>query len=358
MSVGKDSVVTTETADPPDPAAGTPAGATKSGPNRLLRLWRAVEQFTRDRRVRAVSITLVCVVLLVLPSFLRNEFYLRMAIDVLIYIPLVIGQNLITGNSGQVAMGHAAFYGIGAYATAILTVDHAWGTVPVVLVSIAVTALVGLVTGLPAIRISGDYLFIVTIGLNLIFLDVVTQWTGFTGGASGIPGVPVPAPFGFEMLGQQRFYYFALAAAALSVIVALLMVHSRFGKTIEAVRDDPVAAVASGMSLVRTRIIVFSVGAGMAGMSGSVLAFQLGFVGPQSFQFLVSLLIFEMAIIGGLGNVVGSVVGAGLLVILPEVLRSVQDYRVGIGGLAILVLMVLRPQGLLGSVRMTSLVRR
>lgn len=317
-----------------------------------------VNRFTGDRRVRVTATAAAVVALLLLPYYVRDEFYLRMCINVLIYVPLVVGQNLITGNSGQVAMGHAAFYGIGAYTVAILTINHGVGTIPAILAAIVVAALVGLVTGVPAIRISGDYLFIVTIGLNLIFLDVVTQWTGFTGGASGLPGVPIADVFGMSLETQQRFYYLALAAAGLSVVVAVLMVHSRFGKTMEAVRDDPVAALASGMSLVRARVAVFAVGAGMAGMSGAILAFQLGFVGPQSFQFLVSLLIFEMAIIGGLGNVLGSVVGAALLVVLPEVLRSVQDYRVGIGGLAVLMLMVWRPQGLFGSVRMTSLIRR
>jgi branched-chain amino acid transport system permease protein len=342
----------------PTELAAEESAAASNASNALTRSAHALQDVAAGRRVRAIAIVVCCAALLFLPVYLKNQFYLRMAIDALIFIPLVVGQNVITGNSGQVAMGHAAFYGTGAYVTAILTVDHGWGTVLAILASVVITAFVGLATGLPAIRVSGDYLFIVTIGLNLIFLDVVTQWTGFTGGASGIPGVPLPSPFGIELLTQDRFYYLALAAAALSVVVALLLVHSRFGKTVEAVRDDPTAALASGMSLVRTRIIVFSVGAGMAGMSGSILAFQLGFVGPQSFQFLVSLLIFEMAIIGGLGNVVGSIVGAALLVILPEALRSVQDYRVGIGGVAILILMVLRPQGLIGSVRMTSLARR
>jgi len=277
---------------------------------------------------------------------------------VLIYIPLVVGQNLITGNSGQVAMGHAALYGVGAYITAILAVDHGFGTVPAIVASVVGATIIGLATGFPAIRISGDYLFIVTIGLNLIFLDVVSQWIGLTHGASGIPGVPIAAPFGVVLDTQEKFYYLALVSATFSVALALLVVHSRFGKTVEAVRDDPMAAMASGMSLARCRVSTFAIGAGLAGLSGSMLAYQLGFVGPQSFQFLISLLIFEMAIIGGLGSVFGSIVGAAILIILPEVLRGVQDYRVGLGGLAIIILMVFRPQGLVGRVSMTSLVQK
>lgn len=326
------------------------------------------EEATGDRSLRdrlstpgarIVTGLIISAAVLVLPLLLRsNAFYLQMAINVLIFIPLVVGQNLITGNSGQVAMGHAAFYGIGAYTTAILTVDHGWNTLTAVAASALTAGIVGGLTGLPAIRISGDYLFIVTIGLNLIFLDVVTEWTGLTHGASGIPGVPFPSVFGYQIGDEFEFYYFALAVTAVCVIFALMLVNSRFGKTTEAVRDDPVAAKASGMSVAQTRVIVFIIGAAMAGMSGSVLAYHLGFIGPQSFQFLVSLLIFEMAIIGGLGSVLGSVVGASLLVILPEVLRPLQDYRLGLGGLVILVLMVYRPQGLFGTVRVTTLIRR
>lgn len=311
-----------------------------------------------DLRVRFGIAMAVTAALILLPLYVQDEFYLRMCIDVLIFIPLAIGQNLITGNSGQVAMGHAAFYGTGAYVTAILTVNHGFGTFVAIIASIAIAALLGLATGIPAIRISGDYLFIVTIGLNLIFLDVVTQWEGLTGGAGGIPGVPIASPFGLTLETQSRFYYLALAAVSFSTAFVLLLIHSRFGKTVEAVRDDPVAALASGMSLVRTRVVVFAVGAGLAGLSGSLLAFQLGFVGPQSFQFIVSLLIFEMAIIGGLGSVFGSIVGASILIVLPEALRVVQEYRIGLGGVAIILLMVFRPQGIVGRVRMTSLVRK
>ncbi len=308
--------------------------------------------------IRWATVIVAALVLLLVPSLVENQYHLHIIIDVLIFVPLAVGQNLITGNTGQVAIGHAAFYGTGAYVVAILSVDHHWGTIPALVAAVVITAAIGLATGVPAIRISGDYLFIVTIGLNLIFLDIVTQWMGLTGGASGIPGVPIPSVFGVLLDSQESFYYLALAAAAAAVVVALLMTHSRFGKTMQAVRDDPVAAQSSGISIVRIRIAVFTVGAGMAGLSGGILAYQLGFVGPQSFQFMVSLLIFEMAIIGGLGNVFGSVVGATLLIALPELLRPIQDYRVGIGGLAILLLMVWRPQGLVGSVRMTSLVRR
>lgn len=293
-----------------------------------------------------------------LPLVVSSRFYLHIAVIVLIYVPLVIGQNLITGNSGQVSMGHAAFYGIGAYITA-LAASVAELPAPIVLpLAAAGAALVGLVTGLPAIRVSGDYLFIVTIGLNLIFLDVVVQWLPVTGGSAGIPGVPLPTFGPLELRGETAFYYLALAVAALCTLAALLVLQSRFGKTVEALRDDPLAAAAVGVDATPIRVSVFVLAAAMGGLSGAVLAYYIGFVGPQSFGIAQSLLIFEMAIIGGLGSVPGSILGALLFVGLPEALRPLQDYRLGLGGLAVVVLMAVRPQGLLGRVKATTLIRK
>jgi branched-chain amino acid transport system permease protein len=292
------------------------------------------------------------------PVVIESNFYLHIATIVLIYVPLVVGQNLITGNSGQVSMGHAAFYGVVAYVTAILATTYELPTLAVIIASVLVTALLGLIVGLPAIRISGDYLFIVTIGLNLIFLDVAIQWIDVTGGSAGIPGIPLPSFGGLELFGERDFFYLSLMAAAVTTLIAVAITHSRLGSTIEAARDDPIAAKASGINLTPVRVAVFVIGAGMAGLSGSVFAYYIGFVGPQNFGIAQSLIIFEMAIIGGLGSVPGSIVGAALLIGLPEALRFLQDYRLGLGGLLVVILMAVRPEGLLGRVKVTTLIKK
>jgi branched-chain amino acid transport system permease protein len=296
--------------------------------------------------------------LLLVPRVVESTFYLHIGTIVLIYVPLVIGQNLIIGNSGQVSMGHAAFYGVGAYVTAILATTNEPPAIVVIACSAIATGLLGFVVGLPAIRISGDYLFIVTIGLNLIFLDVVIQWIDVTGGSAGIPGIPLPTFFGVELFGEADFFYLALAIAALSTLFAVAVSYSRFGSTIEAARDDPIAANASGINLTPVRVAVFVIGAALAGLSGSVFAYYIGFVGPQNFGIAQSLIIFEMAIIGGLGSVLGSIVGAALLIGLPEALRVLQDYRLGLGGLLVIILMAVRPEGLLGRVKVTTLIKK
>jgi branched-chain amino acid transport system permease protein len=290
--------------------------------------------------------------------YVTNQYYLHVTTLVLIYIPLALGQNLITGNSGQISMGHAAFYGTGAYISAVLAVTYGWPAPAVLLAAVVGVGLVGLLVGLPAIRVSGDYLFIVTIGVNLVFLDIVTQWVSVTGGPSGIPGLPLPSFGPLTVRDYVGFYYFALILASAATVLIVAIVHSRFGVIVEAVRDDPIAAQACGISLTPTRVAVFVIGAAIAGLSGVIYAYFIDFVGPQDFGIAQSLLIFEMVILGGLGSVPGSIAGAALLVGIPEILRPLQPYQLGLGGLIILVMMVRRPQGILGKVKVSNLIRK
>ncbi|WGF89745.1 branched-chain amino acid ABC transporter permease [Marinivivus vitaminiproducens] len=299
----------------------------------------------------------VLALLVAAPGFL-NSYHIHVLTLILIYVPCALGQNLITGNSGQLSMGHAAFFGLGAYVVAILTVHYGWPAFPALVMAAAAAGVVGLMIGLPAIRISGDYLFLVTIGVNLVFLDVVTQWISVTGGTAGIPGLPMPSFLGIQVRTKAEYFYMALVVALLCLGLTLAITKARFGKMIEAVRDDPIAAASCGVSLTLVRVSVFVIGAAMAGLAGGVLAFFIGFVGPSDFNVQQSLLIFEMAILGGLGSVWGSIVGAALLVGLPEMLRFLQPYRLGLLGLVMILLMIYRPQGLLGSVKITNLIRK
>jgi branched-chain amino acid transport system permease protein len=316
-----------------------------------------LKRLRHDRRAGVVAALLGVAVALALPS-VTNQYYLHVATLVLIYIPLALGQNLITGNSGQVSMGHAAFYGTGAYVTAILSVTFGWSAGAILVAAVLIVGALGFLVGLPAIRVSGDYLFIVTIGINLVFLDIVTQWVPVTGGPSGIPGVPLPTFGPIAITDYVGFYYLALVLGAASTVLILAIVHSRFGIIVEAVRDDPIAAQSCGLSLTRVKVAVFVIGAAIAALSGVTYAYFIGFVGPQDFGVIQSLLIFEMAILGGLGSVAGSIVGAFLMIGIPEILRPLQPYAVGLGGLIILVMMVRRPQGLLGEVRVSNLIKK
>jgi branched-chain amino acid transport system permease protein len=286
---------------------------------------------------------------LLLPR-VSSPYVLFVATEVLLFVPLAIGQNLITGNTGVLSMGHAALYGVGAYTTGVL-VSHTHIGVPLTLLASAgAAALVGLGVSLTTQRIRGDYLFIVTIGLNFIFLDVVNNST-WSGAATGLFAIAPPAGGLLAVTTPAGFFYLSLGVAALCVLISLAILRSRFGRTMEAVRDDPVVAATMGLKEVPIKAGIFGVAGAMAGLSGCVLAYFLGSVGPQDFNTNISLLIFEMVIIGGLGSVSGSVLGAIVLIAVPEFLRSVQEYSLGIGGVLIVVMMVLRPEGVLGSWR-------
>jgi len=292
------------------------------------------------------------------PWLFGTPLMLQIAISVLIYVPLVVGQNIITGNSGQLSMGHAAFYAVGAYCTGILVTRlDGFPALAAVALAIVGAGLLGLLIGFPALRVSGDYLFILTIGLNLIVVSVATQWEAATGGARGLTRIPLFSVGGYEFRTPEDFYYVVLIAAVLCVGVAAAVLSSRFGRLLEAARDDRAAAEACGVSITGMRLSAFVIGSSMAGLSGAMFAYNLGFVGPQSFTLQQSLLIFEMVIIGGLASIRGSILGAIILVALPEALRFLQDYRLGLGGVIILILMVWRPNGLLGKGVVAPLVK-
>lgn len=304
-------------------------------------------RFRANSKVRWSLGGLLAIALVLLPSISTADYLIHIAVVGLIWIPLSVGQNIVTGNAGVAAMGQAAFYGVGAYSGAILSITLHWPAILTVLAGMALAALLGLIISLPTVRVSGDYVFIVTMGLNLIFLDFITQ-SSITGQASGLAGVPIFSIGPWEALGDASFYWVALVFAALVVAVALLIVHSRMGRTLTAIRDDEMASLSSGIRLGPSRVGAIVISSGMAGGAGVLLAYYLGSVGPASFNTQASLLIFEMAIIGGLGSVPGSIVGALIMVALPELLRPLQDVRLGLGGLLIVVLMIWRPNGILG----------
>lgn len=321
-------------------------------------IWASITELTRKRSLRVSAAAVIAALLIVIPLAAPSNYVLHVVVVCLIWIPLVVGQNLVTGNAGITAMGQAAFYAVGAYVAAALATKTDLPALVVLLIAIALSGIVGVVISFPAVRVSGDYVFVVTLGLNLIVLDVATQWTGVTGGARGVPGIPLFSIGGWTAQGDGAFYWVALVVAAVCVAVAVAITTSRYGRTLAAIREDLMAASASGIRKTSPRVAIIAVSAMMGGAAGALLAYYLGFIGPSSFTTQVSLLIFEMAIIGGLGNARGSILGTVLLIALPELLRPLQDYRLGLGGIVILLLMIVRPNGILGSKTVTPLVKK
>ncbi len=288
------------------------------------------------------------ILLLTMPWFIPSAYALHTVITIIIYIPLVLSQNLITGFTGMLTMGQAAFYGLGAYTSALLVMKAGVPWPLAFIVSGLVAAVFGVVVGVPCLRLGSDYLTLMTIGFGVIFSAVATNWVQVTRGSMGIPGIPSASigPIIFDTLPKQ--YYLYLAIAALCYFFMYRLTQSHIGRALLAIREDEIAASTLGINLAYYKVMAFTFGALMAGFAGSMLAHSLTFVGPQSFTLDESLLHVQMAILGGFGSLPGSILGATILISLPQIFQDLYEYRMLINGILLLILMAWRPQGIMG----------
>lgn len=313
---------------------------------------------SRNRMMMIVGWILGLGIVIAIPLLDLPPIWPAAALLTVIYVPAAVGQNLIIGNAGLLAMGQAAFVGVGAYTSAVLAVRYNLDAAVTIPAAMLLSGLLGALVGFPALRINGDYLFIVSLGFNLIVLDIILQWGDVTGGATGLTGVPTMHLFGSDLGVGAPFYLAVVGLVLLSLVVTQAIVSSRFGLTMEAIRDDEVAAVSIGIATAAPKIYFFAIGSALAGLSGALLGYYLGYVGFRSFDVTASLLIFQMAVIGGLGRISGSILGACIIILLPELLRPLQDYRLLLAGLLIVILMATRPQGILGKTKITNLIKK
>ncbi|HXG47986.1 MAG TPA: branched-chain amino acid ABC transporter permease [Methylomirabilota bacterium] len=292
---------------------------------------------------RWLLLAVACAIGVSLLSHHFNRYYLGIAIDVGINIILAVSLNLINGHTGQFSLGHAGFMAVGGYTSAKLTLElsrllpeAAWPALflAALLVGGALAALAGLMVGVPSLRLRGDYLAIVTLGFGEI-IRVLLQNLEAVGAASGLKGIPNWTNFGWTW-----------ALAALTVFAITCMVHSTYGRGFIAVHDDEVAASAMGINPVKYKVTAFVVGAFFAGIAGGLYAHHKQFLSPTGFDFMKSIDIVVMVILGGMGRTVGVILAAALLTVLPEALRGFSDYRMILYSLLIILLMLLRPQGL------------
>jgi branched-chain amino acid transport system permease protein len=292
---------------------------------------------------RFLLLALVAAAVVSFISVQFNRYYLGIAIDVGINIILAVSLNLINGHTGQFSLGHAGFMAVGAYTAASFTIALAKTLPPtampfVFLVGLLlgglVAAIVGLMVGVPSLRLRGDYLAIVTLGFGEI-IRVVFQNMESLGAASGLKGIPLYTNF-----------FWAWGFAALTVYVVSCLVNSTYGRGFIAVHDDEVAAGAMGVNPVRYKVTAFIVGAFFAGIAGGIYAHHKQFLSPTGFDFIKSIDIVVMVILGGMGRTAGVICAAVLLTVLPEFLRGFAEYRMIIYALLVIVLMIVRPQGL------------
>ena len=290
----------------------------------------------------------ILALLAVVPPFLPNPYHVQVLVFIGIYVILTLSLNLLNGYVGLLSIGHAAFYAVGAYASAKLTIELHLPWLAALAGSGAIAGLFGYLIAKPTLRLSGIYLTLVTLGFNMILFLVLQNWMGFTNGPLGIMDIPAPSLFGRVIDSRLEYYYLILALAVLTIITMHRLMTCRFGRALTAIRENELAAEATGVDTTRYKVQAFVLAAFYAGLAGSFYAHFVKFVSPDSFTINESFVLLAMLAFGGQGNLIGPVVGAAALILIPEVFRPLQEYRMFVYGGILVVMMLVRRQGLLG----------
>ena len=289
--------------------------------------------------------------LLYAPNFkFMTPANMRISVMIITYVILGMGLNVLTGYAGLVSLGHAGFYGIGAYTCALLMTKLGWPFWPSLLAAGALAAAVGFLLGLPTLRLSGTYLSIVPLGFCEIVQMILKQWESVTNGNYGIRNIPKPVLFGLKLdMKNGGIYYLALALCVLTGLACLAIRNSKSGRAFLAIRDDELAATMMGIHTSRFKILAFVISAFITGLGGGLYCvISSNFIEPASFVFNTSIMILSVVIVGGLGTVRGMVFGSALLWLFPQVFRFLNEWRFVIYGLLLVLMMQFRPQGALG----------
>lgn len=283
------------------------------------------------------------------------EYFLHILVLIGIYTILAVSLDLLAGHTGLLSIAHAAFYGLGAYTSALLAVHTGAPFLVGIVVGMAVAALVSLVVSLPSLRLHDDYFVIATFGFQMILFSVFNNWMDVTRGPLGIPGIPQPSFFGWILQSHIGFVVLAALLAAFSYVVVGRISTSPFGRVLRAIREDEVFAQALGKNTLRFKVTAFAVSAALAASAGSLYAHYITYIDPTSFTVMESILVISMVIIGGAGSPWGPLIGAVVLVTLPEALRFVglpssvaANLRQIFYGTLLVVMMMVRPRGLVG----------
>jgi len=297
-------------------------------------------------------------VLGVTPLIKTDLYFVHLLATALIYSVLAMGLQFVTGIAGQFSVGHVAFYGVGAYTSAITTVRYGLPVPLGALCGMVLAAAVGTAMA-PITRLRGNYMAMATLAFLLVANLVFQNSTSVTGGAEGYGNIPSPHFFGYSIDDGIRYFYMSFVL----VIVWFLVLHrlsgpSHFGRALAMIRQNETAAASIGVNLTAYKIKAFVISAGAAGFAGAMFAHQVRYVHPNNFTLQVAITVLMMIVVGGLGSLTGAIVGAFVLTFAPEYLRFLEDYRLVIYGIALIAIMIFMPEGLVGGVRATARVLR
>jgi branched-chain amino acid transport system permease protein len=301
---------------------------------------------------------LLVVVILLLPLAIHEGYLLNVLVFVGIHTMLALALNLLLGYAGQISLGQAGFFGLGAYISGILTATHGINPWLAMVIAAVVVTFMAFLVGFPILKLKGHYLAMATLGLGIIIYIVFNEAVDHTGGPSGLSGIPNLSLAGITFDSDLKNYYLIWTMTLISMGLALNLVHSRIGRALRAIHDSEVAARVMGVNARLLKVQIFALSAGLSAIAGSLYAHTMTFVAPASFGFNFSVELVTMVIIGGLASIYGSLLGAALLTMLPELLRAFQDYDIIVYGLLLVVMTMYMPGGLVKGVpRLFNLLR-
>lgn len=300
-----------------------------------------------NKRAFYLLLPLLIIIMGMLPHLI-GPYWTNLVNDIGIYAILGLSLNIILGQCGLFHMGHAAFYAVGAYTTAILSTAYNWPILWTMPLAGLFAGLFALIVARPIIHLRGDYLLVVTIGIvEIVRIALTNNIFGLTGGSNGLLIFNPISLFGFEVFKPIHFYYLIWLFAALTILLFYLLQNSRFGRALSYIKQDELAAEGSGVNTTHYKLAAFVLGAFWAGLIGTIFAAKIETVSPGSFSYSESVLLFAIVILGGAGSIPGVLLGAFLITGLPEIFRELQDYRMLLFGAAMVAMMIFRPKGLI-----------
>jgi len=311
------------------------------------------QKILENRKISVPVVVAVCIIVMFFP-FVFSMYQTSILITALTYVMLGLGLNIVIGLAGLLDLGYVAFYAVGAYSYALLNYHFGLGFWTVLPIAAGLGAMFGILLGYPVLRLRGDYLAIVTLGFGEIIRLILENWNEFSFGPSGIANIPRPSFFGMNLSVHSATiytYYIMVGLCIFTIFVVNRLQDSRIGRAWIALREDEIACQAMGIDKAKTKLTAFALGATWAGMAGVLFAAKTTFVNPASFTIWESVIILCVVVLGGMGSVVGVIMGALVLILLPEYLRAFSEYRMLIFGAVLVTMMVFRPGGLITNVR-------
>ncbi len=303
-----------------------------------------------------LSLLILAGVILALPLGLGNSYYLNVLVFVGIYSLITIGLSLLMGYTGQISLGHAAFFGLGAYTSGVLSTKFGVSPWLALLAAIFVTGGIAFLIAAPALKLKGHYLAMATLAFGYIVFIVFNQASSLTGGPSGFGEIPRFRLGNFLLRSDVHYYYLVWTLVIVVLLVSLNIIHSRVGRALRSIHEGELTANIMGVNTAKYKIQVFVLSAVYASLAGSLYAHFITFLNPTPFGFHFSIVLVAMVAVGGMASVWGAMIGAALLTILPEYLRAFHDYDILIYGSILLLIMMFLPQGLFAGI--LSLIKK